>query len=56
MLGSTLYEYLYKSTFWYIEKRNFFLGPLVIFFIWFFTSHQQYFSYKGTGIPGLNQY
>ena len=24
--------------------------------IWFFTSHQQYFSYKGTGIPGLNQY
>ena len=24
--------------------------------IWFFTSHQQSFSYKGTGLPGLNQY
>ena len=24
--------------------------------IWLFTSHQQYFSYKGTGLPGLNQY
>ena len=24
--------------------------------IWFFTSHQQSFSYVGTGLPGLNQY
>ena len=24
--------------------------------ICFFTSHQQSFSYKGTGLPGLNQY
>ena len=24
--------------------------------IWFFTSHQQSFSYKVTGLPGLNQY
>ena len=24
--------------------------------IWFFTSHQQSFSFKGTGLPGLNQY
>ena len=24
--------------------------------IWFLTSHQQCFSYKGTGLPGLNQY
>ena len=24
--------------------------------IWFFTSHQQSFSYIGTGLPGLNQY
>ena len=24
--------------------------------IWFFTSHQQSFSYTGTGLPGLNQY
>ena len=29
---------------------------VVICLIWFFTSHQQSFSYKGTGIPGLNQY
>ena len=24
--------------------------------IWFFTSHQQSFSYKGMGLPVLNQY
>ena len=24
--------------------------------IWFFTAHQQSFSYVGTGLPGLNQY
>ena len=24
--------------------------------IWFFTSPQQSFSYKGTGLSGLNQY
>ena len=24
--------------------------------IWFLTSHQQSFSYIGTGLPGLNQY
>ena len=24
--------------------------------IWFFTSHQQSFSYIGTGLPGMNQY
>ena len=24
--------------------------------IWFFTSHQQSFSYVGTGLPRLNQY
>ena len=24
--------------------------------IWFFTSHQQFFSYVGTGLPGLNQH
>ena len=24
-------------------------------FIWFFMSHQQSFSYVGTGLPGLNQ-
>ena len=31
---------------------------LVVLFclIWFFTSHQQFFSYKGAGLPGLNQY
>ena len=25
-------------------------------FIWFFTYHQQSFSYKGMGLPGLNKY
>ena len=30
--------------------------PLTLFLIWFFTSHQQSFSYVGTGLPGLNQY
>ena len=29
---------------------------LIICLIWFFTSHQQSFSYKGMVIPGLNQY
>ena len=29
---------------------------IIILFVWFFTSHQQSFSYKGTGLPGLNQY
>ena len=24
--------------------------------IWFFTSHQQFFSYAGTALPGLNQH
>ena len=29
---------------------------LILFcLIWLFTSHQQSFSYKGTGLPGLNQ-
>ena len=28
----------------------------VVCLIWFFTSHQQSFSYLGTGLPGLNQY
>ena len=33
--------------------------PFIVLFvclIWFFTSHQQSFSYVGTGLPGLNQY
>ena len=30
---------------------------LILFvWFWFFTSHQQSFSYKGMGLPGLNQY
>ena len=29
---------------------------LIICLIWFFMSHQQSFSYKVTGLPGLNQY
>ena len=37
---------------WQLQAR---LGVLFCL-IWFFTSHQQSFSYKGTGLPGLNQY
>ena len=29
---------------------------LFVCLIWFFTSHQQSFSYKGTGLQELNQY
>ena len=29
---------------------------LFVCLFWFFTSHQQSFSYIGTGLPGLNQY
>ena len=32
------------------------IQTLIFFFIWFFTSHQQSFSYVGTSIPGLNRY
>ena len=35
------------------SQRQFFF---LIFFIWFFKSHQQSFSYIGTGLRGLNQY
>ena len=31
-------------------------GGMFVCLIWFFTSHQQSLSYKGTGLPGLNQY
>ena len=31
-------------------------GNLFVCLTWFFTSHQQSFSYAGTGLPGLNQY
>ena len=32
------------------------MHALFVCLIWFFTSHQQSFSYKGTGLRGLNQY
>ena len=32
------------------------LSVLFVCLILFFTSHQQSFSYIGTGLPGLNQY
>ena len=28
----------------------------IVCLIWFFTSHQQSFSYERMGLPGLNQY
>ena len=36
-----------------IISRRFVNWPFVCL-IWFFTSHQQSFSYTGTGLPGLN--
>ena len=32
------------------------VGVVFVCLIWFFTSHQQSFSYIGTCLPGLNQY
>ena len=32
------------------------LPDFFVCLIWFFTSHQQFFSYKVTGLPELNQY
>ena len=29
---------------------------LFVCLIWFFTFHQQFYSYVGMGLPGLNQY
>ena len=39
----------------YCRTRSFLLFCLFCL-IWFFTSHQQSFSYKGMGLPGQNQY
>ena len=43
-----------------ITHSGFIIGSvfvcLFVCLICFFTSHQQPFSYKGTGLPGLNQY
>ena len=50
---------LWRNTppFWTIENwKNTYTKPPWFCLIWFFTSHQQSFSYKGTGLPGLNQY
>ena len=38
------------------EKDSDFGGFEMFCLIWFFTSHQQSFSYIGMGLPGLNQY
>ena len=35
--------------------RSYFAVCLFVCLISFFTSHKQSFSYKGTGLPGLNQ-
>ena len=39
-----------------LENISDFTPKLCFCLIRFFTSHQQSFSYKGTGLPGLNQY
>ena len=41
----------------FLKITNFFyLVSNFVCLIWFFTSHQQSFSYKEIGRPGLNQY
>ena len=37
------------------DALNIGLGLCFVCLIWFFTFHQQSFSYKGTGLPGLSQ-
>ena len=41
---------------WYVLHTCVKIVLCLICLSWFFTSHQQSFSYKGTGLPGLNQY
>ena len=43
-----------RSTNWAIEAVLYYFVCLL--FVWFFTSHQQSFSYKGKGLPVLNQF
>ena len=38
----------------FIVKTNSTISGLFVCLIRLFTSHQQSFSYKGTGLPGLN--
>ena len=63
--GGSKFLYYYNG----VQKHEGFVGfenacsraktnAILIFFfccIWFFTSRQQFFSYVGTGFPGLNQ-
>ena len=58
VIFSIIIQILIECMVWYFTvcmcptKRT--LGFVCL--ILFFTSHQQSFSYKGTGLPGLNQY
>ena len=45
------YKKLYFTGYWTRDARY-----VLFCLIWFFASHQQSFSYKGTGLPGLNKY
>ena len=61
---------VYKTLYWWISECLLgcwfqphlrhcvvsFVCLFVCLFVWFFTSHQQSFSYIETGLPGLNQY
>ena len=37
-------------------KDDFFTKKFPLRVIWYFTSHQQFFSYVGACLPGLNQH
>ena len=45
--------FLNQKSCWYLTELS---QCLFVCLILFFTSHQQSFSYKGTGLPGLIQY
>ena len=45
------YKKLYFTGYWTRDTRY-----VLFCLIWFFASHQLSFSYKGTGLPGLNKY
>ena len=47
----TLKKHFPNKVFLYSDRNT-----IKLLFVWLFTSHQQSFSYVGTGPPGLNQY
>ena len=56
-----LAEFALDSALKFVKLQNLFCcvftcAMYLVCLIGFFTSHRQYFSLTGTGLPGLNQY